>query len=215
MECRIDSHETLADQEDTGPLVPQPLQTTVPNGLKRNYFRIQRSLNMSEQYRVRVADDSTTFASAHFITYDRDTCEPLHGHNFATAVTVEGPLDENHYVVDFVVLKKMVAELLAELDHRVLLPTEHDRIQVELHGEEVEVLFPGRRWVFPRSECVLLPVANTTVELLARHLARALVQRLSSPIGSDGLVVTVEVEESPGWSATCRLSAGSPFPANG
>ena len=169
---------------------------------------------MSEQYRVRVADDSTTFASAHFITYDRDTCEPLHGHNFATAVTVEGPLDENYYVVDFVVLKKMVGEMLSELDHRVLLPTKHARIQVESSGSEVEVRFPGRRWVFPLAECALLPVANTTVELLARHLASELVDRLSSVMGCDRLVVTVEVEESPGWSATCRLSAGPQSPAN-
>lgn len=165
---------------------------------------------MSEQYRVRVADDSTVFASAHFITYDRGTCEPLHGHNFATAVTVEGPLDENQYVVDFVALKKMVAELLAELDHRVLLPTEHEQIQLELRDEEVEVRFPGRRWVFPRSECALLPVDNTTVELIARHLARGLVDRLSPTMGGVRFAVTVEVEESPGWSATCRLSADLP-----
>lgn len=162
---------------------------------------------MAEQYRVRVADDSTVFASAHFITYDRDTCETLHGHNFATAVTVEGPLDEkNHYVVDFVALKKLVGDLLAELDHRVLLPTEHEQIQVERRDDEVEVRFPGRRWVFPRSECALLPVANTTVELLARHLAETIMQRLAPTLGQTGFAVEVEVEESPGWSATCRLS---------
>ncbi len=165
---------------------------------------------MPEQFRVRIADDSTGFASAHFITYDRDTCEPLHGHNFATTVTVEGPLDENRYVVDFVALKKIVGELLTELDHRVLLPMEHDQIQVELQGEEVEVRFPGRRWVFPHSECALLPLANTTVELLARHLARALVDRLSQTMGNTRFEVTVEIEESPGWSATCRVSAESP-----
>ena len=161
---------------------------------------------MPEQYSVRVADDSTVFASAHFITYDRNTCEPLHGHNFATAVTVQGPLDENHYVVDFVALKKVVGELLTELDHRVLLPTQHDQIQVEPCGEEVEVRFPGRRWIFPRSECALLPIANTTVELLARHLAQMLVDRLSSKSGDAPFVVTVEVEESPGWSATCCMA---------
>jgi 6-pyruvoyltetrahydropterin/6-carboxytetrahydropterin synthase len=165
---------------------------------------------MTEQYRVRVADDSTVFASAHFITYDRNTCEPLHGHNFATAVTVEGPLDENHYVVDFVALKELVGGILAELDHRVLLPTEHEQIQVERRDEEVEVRFPGRRWVFPRSECALLPVANTTVELLARHLAGTIVQRLAAIMGHAAFEVEVEVEESPGWSASCRLSGEDP-----
>lgn len=160
---------------------------------------------MTERFSIRIADASTFFAAAHFITYDRATCEALHGHNFVTSVTVEGPLDENHYVFDFVALKEIVAELLAELDHRVLLPTGHDQIRVEVQGEEVEVRFPGRRWVFPRSECALLPVANTTVELLARHLAQALVDRLSGSGGRDDLQVAVRVEESPGWSATCCL----------
>jgi 6-pyruvoyltetrahydropterin/6-carboxytetrahydropterin synthase len=161
---------------------------------------------MIEQYCVRVADESTVFASAHFITYDRDVCEALHGHNFATAVTVEGPLDRNHCVVDFLTLKKLVGELLAELDHRVLLPMGHDQIRVEVQGEEIEVRFPGRRWVFPRCECALLPVANTTVELLARHLAQGVLARLSGAIGRKRIRVTVEVTESPGWSATCCLS---------
>ena len=158
---------------------------------------------MTERFSIRIADASTFFASAHFITYDRDTCEALHGHNFVTSVTVEGPLDENHYVFDFVALKKMVDEVLSELDHRVLLPTGHEQIRVEVQGEEVEVRFPGRRWVFPRSECVLLPLANTTVELLARHLARVIRDRLSGSGGRNDLQVTVEVEESPGWSARC------------
>mgnify|MGYP000866830627 CR=1 FL=1 len=161
---------------------------------------------MAEHYRVRVADDSTVFAAAHFITLDRDTCEPLHGHNFAVAVTVEGPLGENQYVVDFVALKGLVCELLAEMDHRVLLPAHHDQIQVELHAEEVEVRYPGRRWVFPRPECVLLPVANTTVELMARHLAQTLADRLSRILGHSQFEVEIEIQESPGWAAAYRLS---------
>lgn len=162
---------------------------------------------MTEQYRVRVASDSTFFAAAHFITYDHDVCEAIHGHNFATAVTVEGPLNRNQYVVDFVALNKLVGELLSELDHRVLLPMEHDQICVAECGEEVEVRFPGRRWVFPRNECALLPLANTTVELLARHLAQGLLTRLSVATGFEQFRVTVTIEESPGWSATCSLGS--------
>ena len=176
------------------------------NRFKQHHNSIDQVRTMPELYSVRVADHSTVFAAAHFITYDHSTCEPLHGHNFATAVTVEGPLDENHYVVDFVVLKKMVCGLLAELDHRVLLPTRHDQIRVEQRDEEIEVHFPGRRWVFPRSECALLPVANTTVELLARHLAQAILDRLSHQADNREIAVAVEVEESPGWSATCRVT---------
>ena len=156
---------------------------------------------MTERYQVRLAGEGTGFAAAHFITYDGDICEPLHGHNFGVSVVVTGPLDENHYVVDFVALKKAVDQLLAELDHHVLLPTQHPKIKVDAGEHEIEVTYPGRRWVFPRHECVLLPVPNTTVELMARYLGKLLLGRLSAD-GAGGLLgVTVEVEESPGCSA--------------
>ena len=160
---------------------------------------------MVERFRLRIREDSLCFSAAHFITYGGGVCEPLHGHDFAVGVEVAGPLDENHYVVDFVALKKILAELVGELDHRVLLPTRHEKIRLEIRDTEVEAAFPGRRWVFPRAECALLPLANTTVELLARHLAEGLRDRLVALRGEGELEVAVEVGESPGCSAVCRL----------
>jgi 6-pyruvoyltetrahydropterin/6-carboxytetrahydropterin synthase len=186
-----------SDQHLGARLPPPPASTE---------FLPEASATMPETYQVRVADDSTVFSAAHFITYDRQTCEPLHGHNFRVAVTVSGPLDENHYVVDFVALKKLVGQVLAELDHRVLLPADHEQIRLAVGDEEVEVTFPGRRWVFPRVECAVLPMANTTVELLARYIGRCIAGRLPQAASGGAAEISVEVEESPGWSATCRLS---------
>lgn len=159
---------------------------------------------MGEEFRVRIRDDSLCFSAAHFITCG-GACEPLHGHNFAVGVEVAGPLDENHCVVDFIALKKILVELLGQLDHRVLLPTRHEALRLEIRDLEVEAVFSGRRWVFPRAECVLLPLANTTAELLARHIARDLRNRLAELRGEVDWEVAVEVMESPGFSAVCRL----------
>ena len=49
--------------------------------------------------------------------------------------------------------------------------------------DEVEVTFEDRRWVFPRGDCVLLPVANTTAELVARYIGK----RLLDSMGKDTL----------------------------
>src|SRR5262249_47723434 len=61
-----------------------------------------RELAMAERFRVRVTKDHLTFCSGHFITYAGHQCERLHGHNYRVAVEVEGPLDENFYVFDFI-----------------------------------------------------------------------------------------------------------------
>lgn len=160
-----------------------------------------------ERYHVRIAKDDLVFSAAHFITFDGDVCESLHGHNYRVAAEVFGPLDENQYVVDFVALRESIRKILADLDHRVLLPTGHARIRVEAGPEEVEVTFDRRRWVFPRGDCVLLDVPNTTAELLARHIGRRLLDELKSKTGRRAAAVRIEVDECYGQSAVCELGS--------
>src|SRR5688572_5031672 len=130
-------------------------------------------------YSVRLDKEHHVFSAAHFITFGGPggtICERLHGHNYRVAAEVEGPLDENHYVVDFIALRDTVRDLAAQLDHRVILPTDHRKIKVVADSREVTATFEDRRWVFPRGDCVLLPVPNTTAEQLARYLTGQLIE---------------------------------------
>jgi 6-pyruvoyltetrahydropterin/6-carboxytetrahydropterin synthase len=131
-----------------------------------------------ERYWVRLAKENMVFSAAHFITFAGDVCERLHGHNYRVAAYVYGPLDENQYVVDFIALRDSLLAILGELDHHMLLPTDHAMIQVTAGDQEVLVRFAERRWVFPRGDCVLLPVSNTTAELLARYIGKRLIAAL-------------------------------------
>lgn len=160
---------------------------------------------MAERFQIRVTKDHLTFCSGHFITYAGHQCERLHGHNYRVAVEVEGPLDGNHYVFDFIALKDLTARLTSELDHRMMLPTRSKLIEVKEHGTQVEVRYQERRWSFPQDDCVLLPLENTTAELLARHLALELKAALTKEHHFTPTALRVEVEESPGQSATVEL----------
>src|SRR5262245_24370054 len=117
---------------------------------------------MPEHFRVRVTKDHLSFCSGHFISYDGDHCERLHGHNYRVAVEVVGPLDANYYDFDFIALKELTRSLTDELDHRMLLPTQSDLIRVRAEAGQVDVSYRDRRWSFPQDDCVLLPLANTT-----------------------------------------------------
>jgi 6-pyruvoyltetrahydropterin/6-carboxytetrahydropterin synthase len=160
-----------------------------------------------EQYRVRIAGDGLTFSAAHFILLEGGECEPLHGHTYHVAAEVSGPLGPQHYVVDFAAAAAALRAILAELDQGVLLPTESPAIRVLAGPEEVEVRHAQRRCVFPRRDCRLLPLAATTAELLARHVAGRLRAVLRLPGGGGGAAtVRVEVQESPGCTASCELN---------
>ena len=162
---------------------------------------------MKESYHVRIEKESCVFSAAHFITYDGDVCEPLHGHNYRVMAEVWGELDENHYVVDFVALHDALKKITQRLDHRMLLPTEHPTIQVHEADGEVLVTHGDRRWIFPAGDCVLLPMSNTTAERLAQHIGGLLCAAVEERTGRKPRQVRIGVDECHGQWGTCDLVA--------
>ena len=160
------------------------------------------------EFRVSVSKDYLVFASAHFITFAGHRCEGLHGHNYRARVTVEGRLnEESWFVFDFVELKRIMRRLCDEIDHLVLLPLASDRVKVSEDGDTVTVAVDGKpRYLFPRRDCALLPIPNTTVEMLAELLT----DRLKAEFDTQGVTgltaLEMEVEENFGQSATCRVT---------
>jgi 6-pyruvoyltetrahydropterin/6-carboxytetrahydropterin synthase len=161
-----------------------------------------------DRYKVRVTKDSLVFSAGHFITYAGDHCERIHGHNYRTAVEVEDDLDENHYVFDFIALRDMTQAIINDLDHRMLVPTASPLIRLEEDGPNWLLRYRDRHWSFPRDECVLLPLANTTAELLADHIAGRLRQGMAERALPMPRVLRVEVEENFGQSAQVEWRRG-------
>lgn len=153
---------------------------------------------MTETYCVRLEKRELTFSAAHFITFENGQCERLHGHNYHVAVEVEGPLGDAGYVVDFLALMAVLREITSELDHRMLLPAEHPSIHVGQEGNEVVAQLGSRRWVFPADDCVLLPLQQTTAELLARHIAERALDKLRQQHDWQPARISVEVDECNG-----------------
>jgi len=161
----------------------------------------------SGEFRVSVTKDYLVFASAHFITFAGHRCEGLHGHNYRARVTIEGALDgESWFVFDFVTIKHVMRRLCDEIDHKVLLPLENPKIQITEDEESVKVAYEGKpRYVFPRSDCALLPVPNTTVEMLAELLTNRLRVELDKLGAKTLTAIEMEVEENFGQSAYYRV----------
>jgi 6-pyruvoyltetrahydropterin/6-carboxytetrahydropterin synthase len=159
-------------------------------------------------FRVVVTKDHLVFSSAHFITFAGHRCEGLHGHNYRARVTLEGQLDEEvWFVFDFVTIKQIMKKLCDEIDHKVLLALDNPKLQVIEDGDTVRVAYEGKpRYAFPRSDCALLSVPNTTVEMLAELLTTRLRSELEK-MGARGLTaVEMEVEENFGQSAVYRVA---------
>ena len=165
-------------------------------------------MGTSGEFRISITKQDLVFAAAHFITFAGHRCETLHGHNYRASVMLEGALEpDSWYVADFSVVKKIMRRLTAELDHKVLLPTGNPVVAVKKEGARMTVAVSGEpRYVFPEGDCVLLPIPNTTVEMLAQHLTGRLRAELKAVGVTHLRLIELVVEENFGQSATYRES---------
>jgi 6-pyruvoyltetrahydropterin/6-carboxytetrahydropterin synthase len=152
-------------------------------------------------FKVHVSKDYLIFCAAHFVTYDGE-CEPLHGHNYRASVTVEGTLQADQFVFNFVPLKRIMRTLVDQLDHRTLLLDANPHFRLTRANGEVTVQTGTRRYVLPESDVLLLPLANTTAELLAEYLAQQLRQKIGDLVNLTAR--EMEVSEVEGQSAIYR-----------
>ena len=154
--------------------------------------------------RINVYGPQLRFAAAHF-TIAHGRSEPLHGHNYAVAVQLDGDLTADSWLFDFVELRRTVAALCRELDHVFLLPTESPHLAIERTDGHYQIVFGGRRYVIPEADVRPLPIDNSTAERLAEWLAGRLETELAARGATNLSALTVTVEEAPGQSASFTL----------
>jgi 6-pyruvoyltetrahydropterin/6-carboxytetrahydropterin synthase len=146
--------------------------------------------------KVRVEGGNLKFSAAHFITFG-GKCERLHGHNYGVMVEIEGTLNEDKLVFDFTIIKRLAREVCQQLNHRFLLPMRNPHLQLAESFSEWEIRFGTKRYIFPRSDVIELPIDNSTAERLAEYICDELRRLLAAYDTSNLRTITVGVEEAP------------------
>ncbi|MDY7093801.1 MAG: 6-carboxytetrahydropterin synthase [Acidobacteriota bacterium] len=161
-----------------------------------------------EHYTVHLAKEDFKFSAAHFTLFPDGQAELLHGHNYQVELELTGEgLDGYGLLCDFVAVKGAIRDACERLDTRTLVP--RDSPELVFHrgeaGHEEEdgmvVTYRDRRYVFPARDVLVLPVVNTSIELLARWLWHELAPGL---VGSQVSVLGVSVAETAGQSCWYR-----------
>ena len=163
---------------------------------------------MPPVFELTVAKETLGFSAAHFLTLRDHVCERLHGHNYRIGATVTGPVDPHTgFVIDFALLKQALRTIADRMDHRVLIPVANRELTVREAGDRVVVDYHWPEWlVVPTPHACLLPVSQTTAERLAEFAAAEVWTTLTTA-GATMTALAVEIEESHGQGATCRLDA--------
>ena len=156
-------------------------------------------------FEIDLHKESFKFSVSHFTIFSKNSAERLHGHNYYVRVRVRvAELDPRlGMAFDFNILKPHVKELCDSLDERVLIPEGSPFLKVKKNKQEVEIQFHDKRYVFPTSDCKLLPTVNITTEELSKFFCDQLKKKISRPMGISQLEVTVQ--ETMGQSVSYRM----------
>lgn len=144
------------------------------------------------------------FSASHFIP-GHEQCARLHGHNFALHFKAVGKPDHRGMVMDFIALKKALRELLAPVDHKMILPSESDDFTVERDEKSGQIdvrLKTGKHYSFPAEDVVVLDIRNSSAEALGEYFLNRLIE--SEIIPDNVEEVELGVDENRGQGARIK-----------
>jgi 6-pyruvoyl tetrahydropterin synthase/QueD family protein len=157
----------------------------------------------TQSFRVHVSKDYLKFSAAHFIAY-KGFREALHGHNYRVSVEVEGELGAEGYVLDFGIVKRIARRVCNRLDEKMLIPAQSDCLHIREEAGQVSVRYEEDEFRFPVQDVVLVPIAHSSAEELARHLAGEIRRELALEGVQRVGAIQIGVEETTGQAAYFR-----------
>ena len=153
---------------------------------------------------IEISKEDIKFSAAHFTIFSATERERLHGHNYAVYLAVTAPVGDDGICFSYRDVKTRLRDLCESLDEYTLLPQHSPYLRIEEEGEFYIAWFNGEKIPLRKSDTLLLPIRNSTVEELARHMRDLF-------IGDEGFVrdrkiceVVVKVSSGPGQCGSAQ-----------
>lgn len=139
--------------------------------------------------------ESHKFSAAHYTIFSATERERLHGHNYSVSARIVAPMGENGFAADYNVYKNRIAALCEALDEYMLLAADSPYQTIREEGDSYVVNFAGDEMRFLKSDTLVLPLRNATVEEFSRYL---LAQLVYASAGDDLREIELCVASGPG-----------------
>ena len=153
---------------------------------------------------LHIDKESHKFSAAHFTIFSATERERLHGHNYSVSARIVAPMGDNGFAADYNVYKQRLARVCDSLDEYMLLAGDSPHQHIVEEGENYRVTFDGQDMLFLKSDTLVLPIANATVEEFSYYLLQ---QLLAASEGDDLVELELGVASGPGQRATALWRA--------
>jgi 6-pyruvoyltetrahydropterin/6-carboxytetrahydropterin synthase len=155
--------------------------------------------SMTRLTTLHIDKESHKFSAAHFTIFSATERERLHGHNYSVSTRIVAPIGDNGFSADYNVYKNRIRALCEHLDEYMLLAGESPHQQIEDAGDSYRVSFNGEQMSFLKSDTLVLPISNATVEEFSYYLLNKL---MALSAGEDLVEVELGVASGPGQRAS-------------
>ena len=148
---------------------------------------------------LHIDKEAHKFSAAHFTIFSATERERLHGHNYSVSARIVAPMGNNGFAADYNVYKRRIATLCDSLDEYLILAGESPYQTIVEDGDTYRVSFNGEDMRFLKSDTLVLPVSNATVEEFSYYLLQRL---LEASAGDELEELEVAVASGPGQRAS-------------
>lgn len=140
------------------------------------------------------------FSSAHIIP-EYEKCGRLHGHTYAIQAKIKGTPDEKGIIADFSIIKEILRQIANSLDHKILIPKDSTVVNIINEKKQITVNSLGKTYVFPKNDCILLPIESTSAENLSAYI----IDRFITLFQPENNIAQIEIGVDEGFGQGARV----------
>ncbi len=131
---------------------------------------------MTRLVTIEVANQYLAFSAAHFTIFSATERERLHGHNFTVSATAESQLQADGLTFNYQILKKSLQQICDSLDEYTLIAAHSPHLYIEEDEDYYIIGFDRKQMLLLRSDTLLLPLHNITLEELGYYIIQRLIE---------------------------------------
>ncbi|HSB95297.1 MAG TPA: 6-carboxytetrahydropterin synthase [Spongiibacteraceae bacterium] len=151
---------------------------------------------------IEITKEDIKFSAAHFTLFSATERERLHGHNYAVQLAVTAPVGDDGICFSYKDIKNRLRSLCEELDEYTLVPQLSPYLRIEQDSDFYIVWFNGEKIPLRKSDTLLLPIRNSTVEEFARYMRDRFMGDESFVRDRAIIEIVVKVSSGPGQSGS-------------
>ncbi len=155
---------------------------------------------------IELVKENMKFSAGHFTIFSATERERLHGHNYQVHAALTVKTAQQGLAFDYRFYKQKLYQLCRSLNEYVLLPANSAYLQLTEQGEYWHAHFNQQIIPFLKSDVLILPLTNITVEELSRWFIMQLTAARSQLQTHGIIAMTIKVFSVPGQSASAHWS---------